>query len=60
MQLYVGQGKKLKVNLYGQIYKIMDHVSDMAKAYAASIKAGSKTIDDVPESLRALVAELLA
>ena len=32
----------------------------MAKVYAALIKKGLKTIEDVPETLRAEVAALLA
>lgn len=60
MELYTGRGKKLQVNLAGKIYKIMDAAYDMAQAYAAEIKAGTKTINDVlPDDLKALVQALL-
>ena len=53
MALYVGNGKKLKVNLGGKVYKVMDSITDLIKYYVAAIKAGTKTIEDVPADLRA-------
>ena len=63
MGLYTGRGKKLQVNLQvnldSKIYKIMDAAYDMAQAYAAEIKTGIKTINDVPDDLKELVQVLL-
>ena len=71
MELYTGRGKKLKVSmvqkvtidgqekLVSEIYKIMDAAYDMAQAYAAEIKTGTKTINDVPDDIKALVQALL-
>lgn len=56
MNLYSGTNKKLKVNLGGQVYKIMDPVAD----YAKLVKAGTKTIDDIPEAIRAQVQAYIA
>lgn len=55
MNLYIGNSNKLKVNLEGQVYKIMDPVTD----YAALIIAGEKSLSDVPEALRAQVESLV-
>jgi hypothetical protein len=54
MNLYVGNSKKLKVNLDGQVRKIMDPVAD----YATMVIAGEKDLNDIPEAFRAQV-ELL-
>lgn len=59
MTLYAGS-KKLKVNLAGNTYKIMNTAADLAKAYARAIKAGTKTINDVPNDLRSTVEALLS
>ena len=59
MGLYTGRGKKLQVNLAGEIYNLMDAAYDMAQAYVAEIKTGTKTINDVPNDLKALVQALL-
>ena len=55
MNLYVGNSKKLKVNLDDQVYKIMDPVAD----YAAMVIAGEKVLNEVPEAFRAQVEQLL-
>lgn len=58
MNLYAGS-KKLKVNLDGKTYKIMNTAADLTKAYAAAIISGSATIEDVPETIKPLVEALL-
>lgn len=55
MNLYSGTNKKLQVNLDGQVYKIMDPVAD----YVKLVKAGTKTIDDIPEAFKEQVQALV-
>ena len=59
MTLFVGNGKNMKVNLGGKVYKIMDSTTDLIKAYVAAIKAGTKTIEAVPADIRASVESRL-
>ena len=46
MLLYA-RNKKLKVNLNGKVYKIMNSTADLVNYYKAQINSGSKTINDI-------------
>jgi hypothetical protein len=48
MQLYVGNGKKLKINFNGKTYVINDTAADLAKAATGAVSA-----EDTGESIEA-------
>jgi hypothetical protein len=58
MKIHISD-KLYKINLAGQIYKIMDTDADIVEFYVDQIKAGIKTIDDVPNDLKSSVEKLI-
>ena len=55
MKISTGNNKTLKVNIAGQTYKVMNPVLD----YARLILNGTKTLEELPESIRAQVEVLV-
>jgi hypothetical protein len=58
MQLYIGN-KKFKLSIGNKHYKIRNDILVEAMKYAGLIDTGSKTLNDVPEHLKALVEALI-
>ena len=59
LQIHIGT-KKLQVKLGCKTYKIRNDLLAEAMEYASLIEKGSKTLNDVPATLKSLVTALIS